>query len=172
MLWRTLLQVHGGGLRVGDGLRGAGFSQSLDELLLCIGIAKDDWLVGPASAAEALRTALAVGADDAIHLDDPAFEGLDEIQTAGLIAAAIKSQGYDQRECVPQGMGVLLSDSHGKGGIILSCQRQRQGGKLSPTHARFCKCIVFRPIVRMTFSTGTRERADPAAWMEGKRSAK
>ncbi len=52
-------------------------------------------LVGPASAAEALRTALAVGADDAIHLDDPAFEGLDEIQTAGLIAAAIRGQGYD-----------------------------------------------------------------------------
>ncbi|MEW6251622.1 MAG: electron transfer flavoprotein subunit beta/FixA family protein [Planctomycetota bacterium] len=52
-------------------------------------------VIGPAGAAEALRTALAVGADDGIHLQDDAFAGLDELQTAALIAAAIKGGGYD-----------------------------------------------------------------------------
>ena len=51
-------------------------------------------IVGPAQAAEALRTALAVGADDGIHLEDPAFDKLDELQTAALIAAAVKAGGY------------------------------------------------------------------------------
>ena len=52
-------------------------------------------IVGPAQAAEALRTALAVGADDGIHLQDPAFDKLDELQTAALIAAVVKGGGYD-----------------------------------------------------------------------------
>jgi electron transfer flavoprotein beta subunit len=52
-------------------------------------------IVGPAAAGEALRTALAVGADDGIHLDDPAFEGLDELQTAALIAEVSRAGGYD-----------------------------------------------------------------------------
>lgn len=52
-------------------------------------------IVGPAAAAEALRTALAVGADDGIHLQDDAFARLDEIQTAAVIAAVVKPMGYD-----------------------------------------------------------------------------
>jgi len=52
-------------------------------------------IVGPAQAAEALRTALAVGCDDGLHLQDDAFEKLDELQTAALIAAAVKAGGYD-----------------------------------------------------------------------------
>ncbi len=52
-------------------------------------------IVGPAAAAEALRTALAVGADDGIHLQDAAFDQLDELQTAALIAAVVKDGGYD-----------------------------------------------------------------------------
>ncbi len=51
--------------------------------------------VGPATAAEALRTALAIGADDGIHLQDDAFEKLDELQTAALIAAAVRADSYD-----------------------------------------------------------------------------
>lgn len=51
--------------------------------------------VGPAAAAEALRTALAVGCDDAIHLLDEKFERLDELQTAALIAAVVRPAGYD-----------------------------------------------------------------------------
>jgi electron transfer flavoprotein beta subunit len=52
-------------------------------------------IVGPAAAAEALRTALAVGADDGVHLQDAAFDALDELQTAALIAAVVKDGGYD-----------------------------------------------------------------------------
>jgi electron transfer flavoprotein beta subunit len=51
-------------------------------------------IVGPAAAAEALRTALAVGADEGIHLQDDAFAALDEVQTAALIAAVVKGGGY------------------------------------------------------------------------------
>lgn len=52
-------------------------------------------VVGPAAAAEALRTALAIGADDGIHLLDPAFDDLDELQTAALIAAVAKREAAD-----------------------------------------------------------------------------
>jgi electron transfer flavoprotein beta subunit len=52
-------------------------------------------VIGPAAAAEALRTALAVGADQGIHLQDEAFDKLDELQTAAVIAAVVKSGGYD-----------------------------------------------------------------------------
>ncbi|MGD8453254.1 MAG: electron transfer flavoprotein subunit beta/FixA family protein [Phycisphaerae bacterium] len=52
-------------------------------------------IVGPATAAEALRTALAVGADQGIHLQDDAFAALDDLQTAALIATVVKDGGYD-----------------------------------------------------------------------------
>ncbi len=52
-------------------------------------------IVGPATAAEALRIALAVGADDGIHLQDEAFDRLDELQTAALIATVVRGGGYD-----------------------------------------------------------------------------
>jgi len=53
-------------------------------------------IVGPAAAGEALRTALAVGADDGLHLDDEAFGQLDELQTAALLAAVARGGGYDR----------------------------------------------------------------------------
>ena len=52
-------------------------------------------IVGPAQASEALRTVLAIGADDAIHLEDEAFDSLDELQTAALIAEVVKDAEYD-----------------------------------------------------------------------------
>lgn len=52
-------------------------------------------IVGPAQAAEALRTALAVGADQGIHLQDDAFAALDELQRAALVAQVAKDGGYD-----------------------------------------------------------------------------
>jgi electron transfer flavoprotein beta subunit len=47
---------------------------------------------GPDKASEVLRTALAMGADRGIHLNDPAFCHSDEIFLAELFAAAIKAQ--------------------------------------------------------------------------------
>lgn len=51
--------------------------------------------IGPDKAAEALRTCLAVGADRAIHIKDPALEGGDAYSTAVVLAAALKKQPYD-----------------------------------------------------------------------------
>jgi electron transfer flavoprotein beta subunit len=51
--------------------------------------------VGPARAATALRTCLAMGADRGIHLNDPAFEGSDPLGLARILAAAIKPLAPD-----------------------------------------------------------------------------
>ena len=51
--------------------------------------------LGPASAAETLRTALAMGADRGVHLKDPLFEGQDALATARALAAALQSEGFD-----------------------------------------------------------------------------
>ena len=51
--------------------------------------------IGPDKAAEALRTSLAVGADQAIHIKDPAFDRGDSYSNAVVLAAALKRQPYD-----------------------------------------------------------------------------
>jgi electron transfer flavoprotein beta subunit len=58
--------------------------------------------LGPARAVEAIRTGLAMGADKAVHLDDPAFEGGDAFSTAKALASAIKSMEYDLIFCGKQ----------------------------------------------------------------------
>jgi len=50
---------------------------------------------GPEENNEVLRRALAMGADDAIRLTDPAFEGSDAIAMARILAAAIKDIPHD-----------------------------------------------------------------------------
>ncbi|MHB8732722.1 MAG: electron transfer flavoprotein subunit beta/FixA family protein [bacterium] len=54
---------------------------------------------GPARAVEALRTGLAMGADAAIHIQDPALASLDHIGTARVLAAAIKAVPCDLVLC-------------------------------------------------------------------------
>ena len=44
---------------------------------------------GPDRANEAIRKALSMGADKAIHINDPAIHGSDAIQTAYVLAAAL-----------------------------------------------------------------------------------
>jgi electron transfer flavoprotein beta subunit len=52
--------------------------------------------MGPPSADEALRTALAMGCDGAVHLLDEAFEGGDTWATASVLAKALEKVGeYD-----------------------------------------------------------------------------
>ena len=53
--------------------------------------------VGPAKSAETLRTALAIGADRAVHLEDAELESPNELFTAAVMAAAIKKdpKGFD-----------------------------------------------------------------------------
>jgi electron transfer flavoprotein beta subunit len=50
---------------------------------------------GPARCGQVLREALAKGADRAIHLEDAAFVGLDALNSAKAIAAAIQGESFD-----------------------------------------------------------------------------
>lgn len=50
---------------------------------------------GPEKAIETIRTALAMGADQGVHIKDPAAEGSDSLATAKLLAAALKNIPYD-----------------------------------------------------------------------------
>jgi electron transfer flavoprotein beta subunit len=51
--------------------------------------------IGPDRVVEAIKKALAMGADKAVHIQDPAVAGKDPWQIAAIIAAHAKEQGYD-----------------------------------------------------------------------------
>ena len=51
--------------------------------------------LGPAKAIEAIRTALAMGADQGVHICDPVAEGSDALAIAKLLAAALKDLPCD-----------------------------------------------------------------------------
>src|SRR4030042_431304 len=51
--------------------------------------------LGPPQAEEALRTALKMGADEAVHLCDEAFDNLDSYSTSVIIAKQIAKLEYD-----------------------------------------------------------------------------
>ena len=62
--------------------------------------------VGPERAQAALRTGLAMGADSAIHVKDPLFDGSDSSGIARGLAAAIRTLGtVDLVLCGQQGVG-------------------------------------------------------------------
>jgi electron transfer flavoprotein beta subunit len=51
--------------------------------------------MGPAPATDALRKALAMGADAAVHVVDDDLAGADLLRTARVLAAALRITGYD-----------------------------------------------------------------------------
>jgi electron transfer flavoprotein beta subunit len=51
--------------------------------------------IGPDRVVEAIKKALAMGADKAVHIQDPAVAGKDPWQIAAIIATHAKEQGYD-----------------------------------------------------------------------------
>jgi electron transfer flavoprotein beta subunit len=51
--------------------------------------------LGPEEAKETIRKGLALGADDAVHVNDPALLGGDASATAKVLAAALKKMQYD-----------------------------------------------------------------------------
>jgi len=59
---------------------------------------------GGAKAQETLRTALAMGADKAVHIQDPAAEGADALGTARILAAALKAMPFDLILCGQRGV--------------------------------------------------------------------
>lgn len=66
--------------------------------------------IGPESAREALKHALAMGADEAILVSDPAFSELDTAGAARVLAAAIQKLGADMvvfgRQTLDNGAGI------------------------------------------------------------------
>jgi electron transfer flavoprotein beta subunit len=71
---------------------------------------------GPERAKDALKSGLAVGADEAIHLLDPAFEGSDPYATALILSQALRKLDYDIIFCGKQG----VDEDHAQVGIILA----------------------------------------------------
>jgi len=62
--------------------------------------------LGPDRAQSGIRSGLAMGADSAIHLNDPLFEEIGPLATAKALAAAIKGvEGVDIVFCGQQGVG-------------------------------------------------------------------
>jgi electron transfer flavoprotein beta subunit len=55
--------------------------------------------VGPDSATDAIRKALSMGADKAVHVSDPAIHGSDVVQTSAILAAALQQLEYDLILC-------------------------------------------------------------------------
>ncbi len=51
--------------------------------------------MGPGSALDTLRKALAMGADNGIHILDDGLSGSDAMQTSAALAAALKGKGFD-----------------------------------------------------------------------------
>jgi electron transfer flavoprotein beta subunit len=82
---------------------------AVEQALLIKEALKDDTTVtvislGPDRVVESLRTALAMGADDAVHLADPAFEGGDSQANARALAEVLKTIGPDLVFCGKQGI--------------------------------------------------------------------
>lgn len=72
--------------------------------------------VGPARAMETIRTALAMGAEKGIQIDDPALAGADAYATASALAAAIKGIPHDIVFCGQR----AIDDDSGQIGSILA----------------------------------------------------
>jgi electron transfer flavoprotein beta subunit len=102
--------------------------------------------VGPDSAADAIRKALSMGADKAVHVSDEAIHGSDAMQISAVLAAALQQLEYDLVLCGAEAtdsqmsvMPALLSERLGvpqlsgarkltvEGGIA-KIERQTDGG--------------------------------------------
>ncbi|MHA7837017.1 MAG: electron transfer flavoprotein subunit beta/FixA family protein [bacterium] len=63
--------------------------------------------IGPDRVTQSLRTALGMGADRAIHVNDPAAQGADSLGTAKILAAVAKEEGADVVFC-----GLMADDDN------------------------------------------------------------
>lgn len=76
--------------------------------------------MGPASATEALRKALSMGADAAVHIVDEALAGSDVSRTSKVLAVAVTQTGYD----------LIIAGNEstdGRGGVVPSMVAERLG---------------------------------------------
>ncbi|MCQ4041886.1 electron transfer flavoprotein subunit beta/FixA family protein [Streptantibioticus rubrisoli] len=76
--------------------------------------------VGPEDAKDALRKALSMGADQAVHVEDDALHGTDALGTSLVLAKAIEHVGYDLVVC-----GMASTD--GTMGVVPAMLAERLG---------------------------------------------
>ncbi|WP_216589142.1 electron transfer flavoprotein subunit beta/FixA family protein [Streptomyces brasiliscabiei] len=76
--------------------------------------------VGPEDAKDALRKALSMGADKAVHVEDDALHGTDALGTSLVLAKAIEKVGYDLVIC-----GMASTD--GTMGVVPAMLAERLG---------------------------------------------
>lgn len=82
--------------------------------------------MGPAEATQALRKALSMGADSALHVVDDGLEGADIARTAAVLAAAAKQAGFD----------LLVAGNEstdGRGGVVPAMVAEHLGLALLPS---------------------------------------
>lgn len=91
--------------------------------------------VGPEDARDALRKALSMGADKAVHVEDDGLHGTDVLGTSLVLAKAIEKTGYDLVVCgmasTDGTMGVLpamLSERLGVPQVTLLSEVSVEGG--------------------------------------------
>ena len=65
--------------------------------------------LGPESFGDALRAGLAMGADKAVHLLDPIFDGLDSLTISRLLGKAVESLGFDLIFCGRQAVDIDMA---------------------------------------------------------------
>jgi electron transfer flavoprotein beta subunit len=76
--------------------------------------------LGPVSATQALRKALSMGADSAVHVEDDRLEGADIAMTAAVLAAAVQRTGFD--------LVVAGNEStDGRGGVVPAMMAEHLG---------------------------------------------
>ncbi|SCK57480.1 electron transfer flavoprotein subunit beta/FixA family protein [Streptomyces sp. WMMB 322] len=76
--------------------------------------------VGPEDAKDALRKALSMGADKAVHVEDDDLHGTDALGTSAVLAKAIEKTGYDLVMC-----GMASTD--GTMGVLPAILAERLG---------------------------------------------
>jgi len=93
--------------------------------------------LGPARAQQAIKEALAKGADRALHLDDPAFAALDAFGTARVMARALEAEmpdlvvtGLQSDDFGFAQTGVILADLMGLPHSTIIMQIEVQGGSI------------------------------------------
>ncbi|WP_228450281.1 electron transfer flavoprotein subunit beta/FixA family protein, partial [Streptomyces alkaliterrae] len=94
--------------------------------------------VGPEDARDALRKALSMGADKAVHVEDDDLHGTDVMGTSLVLARAIEKSGFDLVVCgmasTDGGMGVLpalLAERLGVPQVTLLSEVSVEGGSVA-----------------------------------------
>lgn len=76
--------------------------------------------MGPGEASTALRKALSMGADSAVHIVDDGLAGADALRTSAVIAEALRATGFD--------LVITGNEStDGRGGVMASMLAERLG---------------------------------------------